>query len=87
MKDHRATLHTLEVGSLLQQISGKELEIFAPFQVAKVLNLGVIGRITDGTVDRQAGLEQLLNEDASDVSGGTGDHDRRGCRDLHILFV
>jgi hypothetical protein len=38
-------------------------------------------------VDRQAGLEQLLNEDASDVSGGTGDHDRRGCRDLHILFV
>ncbi len=52
-----------------------------------MLDLGLVGWVANGTVDGEASLQQLLDEDASDVSGGTGDHHGRRGRYFHCFCL
>mmetsp|Transcript_9358 Transcript_9358/g.19639 ORF Transcript_9358/g.19639 Transcript_9358/m.19639 type:complete len:410 (+) Transcript_9358:265-1494(+) len=88
VEDHRATFHRFEVGSLLHQIGLEEAEAVAAFaagqQIPEAPETRFLGGIADGAVDGESFLEELFHEDATDVSGRTGDHDGRGSIDIHL---
>mmetsp|Transcript_4550 Transcript_4550/g.12647 ORF Transcript_4550/g.12647 Transcript_4550/m.12647 type:complete len:216 (-) Transcript_4550:4481-5128(-) len=75
VKDDPTTLHGVGITALFQQVAGKESNAsiligLVVRQIHQILQPFRLGRIADGRVDRDAGLEQLLNQDAGHVARG-----------------